>query len=248
MEQVMTTNSNSSHTKQTILDDLTAIRDQARLRIHLLSLDARDRWAEFETRIDGLERTLKDGNGKLSGASKHVEELRRATTEFLADFPYAPGFGVAVSKIMTRDVKFCHPTDSLAHAASLLWDENLGVLPVVSDDGHVLGMLTDRDICMAAYTQGATLHDLPVSIAMSRTVHACSVDDTLEGVADVVERHKVRRLPVLSAEGYLVGIVTLGDMSRFAATLPNSELVNRVILCLLANVTDSRNSAMSTAA
>lgn len=243
-----TSNSTEHHTKQHLLDELTAIRDKARVRIHLLSLDARDRWAEFETRIDGIEQTLKGGGERLASVSKHILELRRAVGEFLAAHPHVPALDIAVSRVMTHNVKTCRSSDSLAYAAAVLWDEDLGVLPVVSHDGHVVGMLTDRDICMAAYTQGSSLHDLPVSIAMSRGVHSCSVDDTLQGVANSIAQYQVRRMPVLSVEGRLIGIITLGDLNRFAASLPESELANRVILRLLSSVTQRRNSRISTAA
>ncbi|MBA3541520.1 MAG: CBS domain-containing protein, partial [Deltaproteobacteria bacterium] len=59
--------------------------------------------------------------------------------------------------MMTRSVHTCQPTDTLAAAAKLMWEHDIGALPVVDQVGHVVGMITDRDACMAAYTRGDAL-------------------------------------------------------------------------------------------
>jgi CBS domain-containing protein len=55
-----------------------------------------------------------------------------------------------------------------------MWEEGRGVVPVVAADGRLAGILTDRDICMAAWIQGKTLHEIPVASAMARAIVARS--------------------------------------------------------------------------
>ena len=74
-----------------------------------------------------------------------------------------------VAELMTRSVLAAHPQDSLARAAQMMWDHDCGALPVIDDSGRVLGMITDRDVCMAAYTQGRPLAEIPVEIAGKAT-------------------------------------------------------------------------------
>jgi predicted transcriptional regulator len=62
-----------------------------------------------------------------------------------------------IEKLMHRPVVTCHVNDSLANAARLLWEQDCGALPVVDERGRVVAMITDRDICMVAYTQGLLL-------------------------------------------------------------------------------------------
>ena len=73
-----------------------------------------------------------------------------------------------VEDLMTRSVGTCRPTDTLSSAAQLMWERDCGCVPVVSDDGsnRVVGMLTDRDICMAAHFRGASPGALPVGQVM----------------------------------------------------------------------------------
>ncbi len=116
------------------------------------------------------------------------------------------------SDIMTQPVVACRPTDSLDHAAALLWKEDVGALPVVDESGRAVGMITDRDICMAAYMQGSPLHALPVRLAMSRSVQACLATDPVDAVARRMAEHQVRRIPILSADMRVVGVVSLMDL------------------------------------
>jgi CBS domain-containing protein len=118
-----------------------------------------------------------------------------------------------VENIMTRDVKLCRPEHSLNDAARLMWDHACGCVPVVDENDRVLGFLTDRDVCMAAYTRGLALSDMTVMSAMSRQVFCCRVDDTIDAAEAKMREHQVRRLPVLGFEGRIVGIVALSDIA-----------------------------------
>jgi CBS domain-containing protein len=138
-----------------------------------------------------------------------------------------------VEQIMNRHVKVCHPQDSLNKAAQIMWEEPCGAVPVVDEQSRPIGFLTDRDICMAAYTQGKPLDGLPVETAMARKVISCGVEDDLRSAADLMRQNHTRRLPVINRDGTLVGLLSLDDLACEAArTLRggvNEELRNLVL-------------------
>ena len=117
---------------------------------------------------------------------------------------------------MTTPARTCIPTDTLARAAQLMWESDCGSLPVVDVAGAPIGMVTDRDICMAAYTQGERLDAISVRVAMSRSLYTCFMTDTLATAEATMRLHQVRRLPVIDDDGRLAGIVSLGDLVRNA--------------------------------
>ena len=121
-----------------------------------------------------------------------------------------------VEEIMTTSVKSCGPDDSLDNAARIMWENDCGCVPVTDQEGHVLAMLTDRDVCMAAYTQGRTLGELRVHQAMSNACHAVGRNDPVVAAERMMQEHQVRRLPVVD-DGRLVGLVSLSDITCEAA-------------------------------
>ena len=125
---------------------------------------------------------------------------------------------MTIEPIMSREVHRCRPDDTLNDAALKLWERDCGSLPVCAGDAEsqVIGMLTDRDICMAALFQGKPLHELKVADAMSRDIRVAKVDDRLEDVELLMRELKIRRVPVTDESGRLVGIVSLADFARVA--------------------------------
>lgn len=118
-----------------------------------------------------------------------------------------------VRELMTSPAYTCRPQDSLESAARLLWDHDCGMLPVVDGQGRVGAAITDRDICMAAFTRGKRLAELRVTDSMSRDVATCRPD---EDVATAVERmaaRQVRRLPVVDENGKPCGVLSLNDIA-----------------------------------
>lgn len=118
-----------------------------------------------------------------------------------------------VEKLMIRDVKSCGPQDHLNTAAQIMWDYACGCVPVLDENQRVVGMLTDRDVCMAAYTQGKPLHDIQVSTAMSHSVFFCSPSDDIVRAQKLLRENRIHRLPVIDAEGKLVGVLSLDDLA-----------------------------------
>lgn len=124
-----------------------------------------------------------------------------------------------IEELMTKEVATCRASETLGEAAQLMWDRDCGAVPVLDDDGSrtVVGMLTDRDICMAAHFRGAPPGAIPVSEAMSNSLRAIGPTASPAEAEEAMRSAKVRRLPVLDDEGQLMGLITLADLARAAA-------------------------------
>ncbi len=97
-----------------------------------------------------------------------------------------------------------------------MWSNDCGSLPVVNERGEVVAMLTDRDICMHAWSQGRALHELNVRGAMSSKLVVCRAADAISRAEALMQTHQVRRLPVVDAHGHPIGVFSLSDLSREA--------------------------------
>lgn len=115
--------------------------------------------------------------------------------------------------IMTTSACSVKASQYLNDAAHLMWEFDCGCVPVSDEDEHIEGVVTDRDICMAAYTKGLPIEAIPVSTAMSTAIYSCSEEDSIENVEEMMRHHQVRRLPVLDKKQKLVGIVSLNDIA-----------------------------------
>lgn len=113
--------------------------------------------------------------------------------------------------VMTSDVVTCGSHDTLNRAAQLMWERDCGIVPVVDGD-RVVGMITDRDCCMAAYTQGRRLDEIPVWEAMSVDVKSCGADEPVADVEARMSAYQIRRMPVVRDEK-LVGIISMNDLA-----------------------------------
>ena len=115
---------------------------------------------------------------------------------------------------MTRDVQTCRLETNLADAAMRMWRNDCGVLPVVADGEKVVGMITDRDICMAAATKHRDTANIHVSEVTSGKVYGCSPDVDIHEALKIMREKQVRRLPIIRAEDEkLVGILSLNDVA-----------------------------------
>lgn len=128
-----------------------------------------------------------------------------------------------IRQVMTKSVKTCSPNDDLNVAADVMWKNDCGCVPILDADAKVVGMLTDRDIAMAAYTQGRPLAQIPVPTAMATHVLVCRADDEIDVAERLMRENQIRRLPVVDAEGHLNGIVSLNDIARLAADPENMD-------------------------
>ena len=148
-----------------------------------------------------------------------------------------------ISKIMTRAVRTCRADDDMRAAAEIMWDKDCGCVPVVDDGGRAIAMITDRDLCMAAYTQDARLRDMRVGSAMSSELFTCAPDDDLTDAERTMRLHQVRRLPVVDANQMLLGIVSLADIVNATAHKPVARAKDAVLgatIETLAAITEPR--------
>jgi CBS domain-containing protein len=118
-----------------------------------------------------------------------------------------------VRDIMTTDVGCCHPDSNVAEAARIMWDRDCGVVPVVANEGQVVGMITDRDICMAVAMKGRAADRIAVREVSAGTVYSCRPDDDVSRVLETMKANQVRRVPVVDETGRLKGIVSLNDLA-----------------------------------
>lgn len=119
-----------------------------------------------------------------------------------------------VKQLMSVEVRSCPEYSTLNTAAQIMWDHDLGCLPVVDKDDRVIGMLTDRDICMSAYLQGVPLTGACVTSAMSKRLFFCAEGDDIGTAERLMRENQVHRLPVLDSERRLVGLISLNDIAR----------------------------------
>lgn len=144
-----------------------------------------------------------------------------------------------VSDLMSAPTRTCRPGDPLTSVARTLWEQDLGMVPVVDEAGRVVAAVTDRDLCMGAYTQGKSLADLHVRDCMSGVVTTCREQDSVEDALATMARARVRRLPVVDSSGRPAGMLTLADVTRALAAADGggAALVQPVLQALLAVTT-----------
>lgn len=182
-----------------------------------LRQDLEERIEEAATQLRNLgDQTLRAVGGELENVvDRVVQSLRRAGARL------GERAEPRVGDLMQRDVRTCTPADALCEPARIMWERDCGCVPVVASDGsgRVVGMITDRDICMATYTSGGRIAEMRVEHAMATGVHSCRADDLLSEAAHVMRSARVRRLPVVDDEGHLRGILSLADLAEGAAGL-----------------------------
>jgi CBS domain-containing protein len=145
-----------------------------------------------------------------------------------------------VKDVMTANVRRCFMSDNLVTAAGLMWDHDCGCVPVLNEEGLVVGMLTDRDICMAVFFQGVPMSEIKVFNVMSKHLFVCTPDDDIAAAQKVMSDKKVRRLPVLEEQARLVGVLSLSDIARLADQEYRQRAVTR-------NVTDTEVARLAAA-
>ncbi len=124
-----------------------------------------------------------------------------------------------IENVMTKTVATCVPEQSLNDAARIMWERDCGIVPIVlgPDDRRVVGVVTDRDICIAAYTKGRSLAQIPIGDVMATKVTSCRAGDEISAAEELMRQAQVHRLPVVDESEQLAGIVSLADIARASA-------------------------------
>jgi CBS domain-containing protein len=114
---------------------------------------------------------------------------------------------------MTTSVACVRADEPLSAAARQMWDCDCGAIPVIdASTERVVGMVTDRDICMASWSRDQSPSTIAVSEAMSRELFFCSAEDSIASAEQLMREQQIRRLPVLNGDRRLVGILSLADL------------------------------------
>jgi CBS-domain-containing membrane protein len=146
-----------------------------------------------------------------------------------------------VLEIMSKPAVTCRQTDGVHTAAELMWKFDCGAVPVTDEGGRLVGIITDRDICMATYTKGRSPQGIAVSEAMSKHVFACHARDSVTTAQWLMGEKQIHRLPVIDDENRPVGLLSLTDLVRRAAAAPAKDSPEREVVETLAVVCHPRS-------
>ncbi|MBI2834233.1 MAG: CBS domain-containing protein [Acidobacteria bacterium] len=139
-----------------------------------------------------------------------------------------------VRDIMTTDVSSCQPETNIADVAQTMWDRDCGTVPVVTREGRVIGMITDRDICIAVATKARTADRISVREVSAGNVYSCMPDDEVSVALETMKTRQVRRLPVVDEQGHLKGILSLNDIVLHADRKHNGVSPDKIAATLKA--------------
>jgi CBS domain-containing protein len=120
---------------------------------------------------------------------------------------------VNIREVMTAHPESCGVNDTANDAVRIMWERDCGVVPVIDSMGRVSGIVTDRDLCMAAYFQGTPLTEIRLADVMTPAPATCTVDLDLASAEQLMRERQIRRLPVVDSDGSLLGIVSLADVA-----------------------------------
>ena len=153
-----------------------------------------------------------------------------------------------VREWMTSRPEACDPDTDLAAAAMIMWRNDCGFVPVVEKhDGKLVGVITDRDICMALATRHVVAEDARVGDVMAREPHTCSSDDEVHTALQTMAAHQVRRLPAVDARGALEGVLSLNDLVRHAGAIAprgRQDVLSGEILSALQRICEHRSHVL----
>jgi len=118
-----------------------------------------------------------------------------------------------VQDLMTYNVQTCSPETNLAAVASMMWENDCGVLPVVDEQAKPVGILTDRDIAIPLGTRNQQASEIQAADVMSHTLHSVVPSDDIHTALKLMRRERVHRLPVLDDKGNVAGMLSLNDVA-----------------------------------
>jgi CBS domain-containing protein len=145
-----------------------------------------------------------------------VGEAKKVTAKKAAPASRARKRACTVADLMRAPAVCCRTGDTLHRAAQLMWEHDVGAVVVVDGAGKPVCMVTDRDVCMGAYTQGIALWQSRLESLAPRPIACCSFDAGVVEARQLMKELGVRRMPVVDADGVAVGMIALGDLVREA--------------------------------
>ena len=134
-------------------------------------------------------------------------------------------------EVMTDNPVCCLPSDTVSQAARIMRREDVGPVPVVNDDQHkqLIGIVTDRDLALKVVAESRDPNHTMVSDVMTSTIIACRETDDASTAIKAMEEHQIRRIPVVDAEGKIVGIISQADVAtRIREPKKIAEVVHEI--------------------
>jgi len=125
-----------------------------------------------------------------------------------------------ISDICSNAVRYCRPEDTLSTAAAVMWSCDCGAVPVVNERGRLVGVVTDRDICIALARFKRYACETLVSEVMAGQRASCKPGESVKEALRIMRETRLRRLPVVDENGVLRGIVSVNDILRAIRNLP----------------------------
>ena len=117
--------------------------------------------------------------------------------------------------IMTEDLVYCLPTDSVSKVAQLMKKEDIGPVLIVDNDRvkTLVGIVTDRDLALKVVAEGRDPKTTNVEEVMTRKLVTCHADDDVENAMKAMAQYQLRRIPVVDDHMRLVGIISQADVA-----------------------------------
>lgn len=135
-----------------------------------------------------------------------------------------------VQDVMTKDAVFCLPTDNPAKAAALMMQYDCGIVPILTAEKKVVGVVTDRDICLAYAKSSTKLSTFKLEVFTDKKIISCQPKDKIEDALKKMKKNQLKRLVVTSQDAIFVGIISIADI--LIATDKHKSLTKKVISTL----------------
>ena len=135
------------------------------------------------------------------------------------------------AEVMTPSPTCCQPSHTVVDAAAVMRRADVGLVPIVSEDSsaRLIGVLTDRDLALKVVGEGRDPRSTAVSEVMTADPIACQAEATVETVMDLMASHQVRRVPIVDADGAIIGIVAQADIAtRLSSPLDTGQVVQAI--------------------
>jgi CBS domain-containing protein len=141
-------------------------------------------------------------------------------------------------EIMTQDPCSCSPDDSIQDVAQLMRDNDCGSVPVVDDEGQIVGTVTDRDLAIRVLAAGKSL-DTRVEEVMTPNPCCCDQDEDLKVIEQAMADNQIRRVPIVDGDGSLVGIIAQADL---AIAAENRKVDEREVAIVVEKISEPSRS------
>ena len=135
------------------------------------------------------------------------------------------------SDVMTKDLIYGLPNDTVTRVAQLMKKEDIGPVPIVDNEQSKMpiGIITDRDLALKVVGEGRDPNTTRVEEVMTRKLVTCRADDNVENAMKAMAQYQLRRIPVVDGGGRLVGIIAQADVAtRVDQPKKTAEIVKEI--------------------